>query len=308
MEPIAKYISDLQESWNKTRERQGWKRLEVKEFDCEIHGKSKMLEWLSPEGELHPANCPQCRQIKHDLKARDELKAEAERVKALRLEKRLANAMIPMRFKYKRLDGFMADTEDKKRVFEFMKRYAENFDVEALQTGRSVILSGGPGTGKTHLSVGVANHVIEMGGTAMFSTVAGLVRRVRESWTNKTETEQEVIDLYSQPDLLIIDEIGVQSGSENEHQILFDIMNSRYENMRPTILLTNLPILDIRKPNGEVEKKGLQGFVGDRVLDRMREGGGKAFTLNWTSYRANKSNEYPVTESTAPTYKRGSLK
>ena len=291
MEPIGKYMAEFQESWNKSRERQGWKRLDEKEFDCEMHGKSKMLEWLSPEGELHPATCPQCRQIKHEIKAQEEAKAEAARIKALKLEKRLANAMIPLRFKHKRLDGFVADTDEKKRVFEFIKRYAENFDVEALQTGRSVILSGGPGTGKTHLSIGVANHVIEMGGTAMFSTVAGLVRRVRESWSDKTETEQEVIDLYSQPDLLIIDEIGVQSGSENEHQILFDIMNSRYENMRPTILLTNLPILDIRKQNGEVEKKGLQGFIGDRVLDRMREGGGKAFTLNWTSYRANRTQE-----------------
>jgi len=291
MEPIGKYMAEFQEAWNKSRERQGWKRLDEKEFDCEMHGKSKMLEWLSPEGELHPATCPQCRQIKHEIKAQEEAKAEAARIKAVKLEKRLANAMIPLRFKHKRLDGFAADTDEKKRVFEFMKRYAENFDVEALQTGRSVILSGGPGTGKTHLSIGVANHVIEMGGTAMFSTVAGLVRRVRESWSDKTETEQEVIDLYSQPDLLIIDEIGVQSGSENEHQILFDIMNSRYENMRPTILLTNLPILDIRKPNGEVEKKGLQGFIGDRVLDRMREGGGKAFTLNWTSYRANRAQE-----------------
>jgi len=291
MEQIGKVMLDLQEKFYKMRESQGWRRMGEKEIDCANHGKSRVMEWESPSGTFTPAQCMQCRQIKHELNQQEEEKAEFARIKAAKLEKRLANSMIPMRFKSKLLDGFTADTEEKTRVFEFMKRYAENFDVEALQAGRSVILSGGPGTGKTHLSIGVANHVIEMGGTAMFSTVAGLVRRVRESWTNKTETEQEVIDLYSQPDLLIIDEIGVQSGSENEHQILFDIMNSRYENMRPTILLTNLPILDIRKQNGEVEKKGLQGFVGDRVLDRMREGGGKAFTLNWTSYRAKAQGE-----------------
>lgn len=291
MEPISKHLNDLQEKFYQMRESHGWKRIKENTVDCATHGQSKMMEWESPAGDFVPAHCAQCKQIEYELKEQQERKREYERLKAHLLQERLSAAMIPLRFKDRRLDGFVADTPEKTKVFMFMLAYAENFKTEAMKTGRSVILSGGPGTGKTHLSIGVANHVIEAGGTAMFSTVAGLVRRVRESWTNKTESEQEVIDLFSEPDLLIIDEIGVQSGSENEHQILFDIMNSRYENMRPTILLTNLPILDIRKPDGTLEKKGLQGFIGDRVLDRMREGGGKSFALNWGSYRVNKIQE-----------------
>lgn len=294
MEHIGKYTNDLQEQFYKMREGNGWKRNGAVDVDCESHGKSSVMTWIDPKGEKINAYCYQCKQIEREIEDQAKKTQEAEERKKRDIENRLNRAMIPYRFQGKKLSDFVVTGDEEKRVLSFFKFYAENFKTSAFETGQSIILSGGPGTGKTHLSVGVANHVIENGGTAIFTTVTGLVRRVRESWGSKSENEQDVIDIYSMPHLLIIDEIGVQSGTDNEHQILFDIMNNRYENMLPTILLTNLPILDIRKPNGDVEKKGLQGFIGDRVLDRMREGGGKAFTLNWASYRANKSNESPA--------------
>ncbi len=79
-------------------------------------------------------------------------------------------------------------------------------------------------------------------------------------------------------DLLVIDEIGVQSGTDNERKILFEIIDSRYLQMAPTILLSNL------------EQTQVIDLVGERVVDRMYENKGGVLTFNWPSHRAQRGN------------------
>ena len=72
--------------------------------------------------------------------------------------------------------------------------------------------------------------------------------------------------------LLVLDEVGAQYGTEGEQVILFDIINRRYQDMRPMILLTNQG------------KAGFQSFLGDRAFDRLREAG-KWVPFDWESHR-----------------------
>jgi DNA replication protein DnaC len=74
-------------------------------------------------------------------------------------------------------------------------------------------------------------------------------------------------------DLLILDEIGVQFGSETERNLLFDVLNERYEDCKPTLLLSNLPKQDVAK------------YLGERVMDRLREDGGRVVVFDWESHR-----------------------
>ncbi|NHX33749.1 ATP-binding protein, partial [Escherichia coli] len=85
-----------------------------------------------------------------------------------------------------------------------------------------------------------------------------------------------VIRIYTNPDLLIIDEVGVQFGSEAEKLILFEIINTRYERMKPTILISNQT------------REELGAFIGERVIDRMSDGGGCTLAFTWDSYRSRK--------------------
>ncbi len=75
------------------------------------------------------------------------------------------------------------------------------------------------------------------------------------------------------PDLLILDEVGVQFGSDTEKLILFDVLNERYERRRPTILMTNLTLEEVAD------------FLGDRIIDRLREDGGEFIPFDWESHR-----------------------
>lgn len=67
------------------------------------------------------------------------------------------------------------------------------------------------------------------------------VRSVKETYAKGSgRTEAQALRDLVDPDLLILDEVGVQFGSDTEKLILFEIINGRYEASRPTIVISNL--------------------------------------------------------------------
>ena len=172
------------------------------------------------------------------------------------------------------MDSYIATTPGQKQALAFAKEYAETFD-QVFKQGRSAIFIGKPGTGKTHLAIGIALAIMQQQRSALFVTVQRLIRRIKDSWSTHSETESEVIDAFASPDLLILDEVGVQYGSEFEKQILFDVLNQRYEQLKPAILLSNIPT------------EQLSDYLGERVTDRLRENGGVVIGFDWESYRRN---------------------
>ena len=85
-------------------------------------------------------------------------------------------------------------------------------------------------------------------------------------------TERDVLNAFEQCDLLIIDEIGVQSGTDNERNIIFGIIDARYREMLPTIAISNL------------NESEVASLISERSIDRLKQGGG-TLAFNWRSYR-----------------------
>ena len=100
------------------------------------------------------------------------------------------------------------------------------------------------------------------------------IRRIRNTWRrNADESDTDAIGALTSVDLLILDEVGIQCGTENEKLLIFDVLNERYERRLPTILLSNLGLEDVKQ------------FLGERVYDRLREDGGEVVTFDWESHR-----------------------
>lgn len=70
-----------------------------------------------------------------------------------------------------------------------------------------------------------------------------------------------------------IDEVGVQFGSASELAILQEIVNARYESVLPTILISNLTF------------EQLKDSIGERIVDRVTNGGHNRLAFNWESFR-----------------------
>lgn len=218
------------------------------------------------------SQCPTCAADRKAYEQQEMSKREAvERYRAW--QKKLGDSGIPERFRDRNLENYIATTEGPRRALAFAKAYAENFD-KVLQSGRCAIFCGKPGTGKTHLAIGIGQSVMQRSLIAHFTTVQRAFRRVKDSFRkDSTESESDVIRLLIAPDLLILDEIGVQYGTEFERNLIFDILNERYEKRRPTLLLSNLVPEEVK------------AFLGERVYDRMREDGGQCVPFDWESHR-----------------------
>lgn len=219
----------------------------------------------------HWSVCPRCKE-EDERQAELKIINEAERAKERALKQRYDSALIPPRFSGKTLADFISANDQQTAIKQFCIEYAANFK-DKLGLGAGIIFSGTTGTGKTHLACGIANQIITDNHTALFIGVVKAIRRVKETYGKKGETESEAIKWFLKPDLLILDEVGVQFGSDTEKLILFEILNERYENFRPTIIISNLSAENLRE------------YIGDRIMDRMRENGGKFIKFTWESHR-----------------------
>ena len=247
------------------------------EFNCEKHGVQKVKIFSFSKNSWTQPYCPKCQAEEKEAEEKRQKflqERKEEEMKQSRIRNALGRTMIPERFKNHSFETFIAETEEQKTKKQCCFEYANDFD-KVNELGVSMIFCGTTGTGKTHLACSIASHVIKnKGKTAVFLSVIRAIRQVKETYTKGSEkTEQEAINWFLTPDLLILDEVGVQFGSEAERLILFEILNERYQNMKPTILISNLAL------------SKLTDYVGERVIDRMKENGGKLLHFQWKSKR-----------------------
>lgn len=233
---------------------------------CEKHGEFESRNVL---GSIW-TKCTKCVEEQNEA---ERIKAErdAEEAQKARWLARIGMSEIPERFTDKTLDSFIATTEKEHHILSVATGYADDFP---SRRGQSMLLLGKPGAGKTHIAAGVALSVMRQhGSSVLFTTVMRAIRKIRSTWGSRTESEDQVIDSFVFPALLILDEVGVQYGSESERVILFDIINERYERRKPTIFISNLMLDEVR------------AYLGERVFDRLREDGGKVLVFDWESKR-----------------------
>lgn len=247
--------------------------LETRPFECAVHGEVEETRTILRSGPTAWSGCHQCReeqQAEADRIEREEAKRKAD---VDRLEKAVGYAAIPPRFADKSFDTFCPKTDKQAQYLGICKDYVTNFATH-FGNGTGLLMMGAPGTGKTHLAVATLERVIRdrrVGG--LYTTASRMFRRIKSTYDRGCEeTESQVVDIYSQIGLLVLDEIGLGFGSDTEMNLMFDILNYRYEQKRPTIIISN------RQPSE------LSDWLGDRVVDRLRECC-KAMVFDWKSER-----------------------
>jgi len=246
---------------------------------CDKHGAfeqrcRKMSIGFGGKEMVTKSECKKCLEEKLARLKSDE-DSFARRRRESEIMRLMGNLNLPQRFAHSTLDNYEPTNQDAARCLKLCKAYAAKW-ADRRKQGGGMVMCGKPGTGKNHLALAIAKHVInEHQQSSMFTTALRVARAFKSTWGKNAErTEYEVISAYTDPDLLIIDEVGVQFGSEAEKLILFEVINTRYEQMKPTILISNLPLEE------------LTAFIGERVIDRMNDGGGCTLAFTWDSYRS----------------------
>jgi len=140
-------------------------------------------------------------------------------------------------------------------------------------TGMLVALVGVRGNGKTQVAVEVIRFVTGQERSALFTTAMAFFVAVKDSFRrDSTITESRVLAKYRAPSLLVIDEIGKRSENDWENNLLFEVINSRYNDRKDTIVIDNRDPADF------------EAAIGPSLVSRMIGAGG-IMECNWESVR-----------------------
>ncbi len=108
-----------------------------------------------------------------------------------------------------------------------------------------LLLQGGYGCGKTHLSAAIANFSVEMGIATLFVTVPDLLDLLRFAYNDPETTFEERFQDFRQVKLLVLDDFGTQNATPWAQEKLFQIMNYRYINKLPLVITMNLDLDEV---------------------------------------------------------------
>jgi DNA replication protein DnaC len=131
--------------------------------------------------------------------------------------------------------------------------------------GRSLIFSGKPGRGKTHLAVAIAYRAIQNGFDAFFTTAAELIDEL--SSASRHGRFATALMTYTHPHVLVVDEVGYLTYGTDAANVLFHVVNDRHRRKRAMLFTTNKPL----EAWGRVlHDEDLAQAILDRVLERGR--------------------------------------
>jgi DNA replication protein DnaC len=135
-----------------------------------------------------------------------------------------------------------------------------------------LILIGPTGRGKTVIAAWLAAQRLKARrGAGKFLTAIALLDRIKQCWTRKEDSEP-IMSAWRKTPFLVVDEVQNRSEEKWDNHLFDDLINARYSNELPTVLIANLTLTEAQKS------------LGPRIMDRANEAGG-IVDCNWKSYR-----------------------
>lgn len=110
--------------------------------------------------------------------------------------------------------------------------------LDFIKEGRSAVMYGNPGTGKTHIAIGIGIKACLEGYSVFFTSIPRLLTQIREAKTDRTLRNLEI--RFEKYDLVICDELGYVGFDKEGAEMLFNHLSLR-TGKKATIITTNLP-------------------------------------------------------------------
>ena len=216
-----------------------------------IHNKLKKCEFCGKELEpmgldyLYANISPDCIQYQRCTcnkanqywKEKDKLDFEEQKRRKYRniINRIYKENYVGKKFQEQNFENFYVDSNN-----EYAVKVASDYiskSIDKMQTN-GLIITGKSGVGKTHLAAAIANKLIENNKIVLMGRLTTLLDMIMETFRDNTKSENELIELYSNVDMIIIDDLGIEKISSWALEKLYTIIQNRCENGLPIIITT----------------------------------------------------------------------
>lgn len=240
---------------------------------CDRHGSYRYTAH-KVGGNIIGQVCPECMKEGQAKANRSMLEFEAQS-KLIERIARLEKAGVPPLFLNSRFDNYQPVNDAAAKNARIIQSYGGAFDhILAGSLVKGLILTGVSGTGKTHLSCALIDLLMQNGYSAMYASTPTLLWQLRDASMGRYETSlSHLLGKYTTPHLLVLDEYGVNTTNDKDYQLLYSVIDARYQRNLPTLLATNIP------------QATLELELDARFLERIRGNGGPVLGFNWSTYR-----------------------
>lgn len=177
-----------------------------------------------------------------------------------RLIKLLSGTGVGKRFSNRTFDSFEI-THETAYAYQLCKSFCDNYRPDRL----GLLLVGGYGCGKTHLAAAIINELMKKGICGVLATAPDLFAAIRQTFSankdkqNIDSATEKLFENVKASELLVLDDLGAEKAGEWTREVLYRLINARYENMLPTIITTNC------------SEKELEEKIGGRTWSRICE-------------------------------------
>ena len=257
---------------------EAWRSVEDGIKSCDKHGRyeSHLLKHHRPQVQAFWTGCPDCNEV-YERQAQ-EINERYQRCmvrEATESEDLTFQANVPSRYRDVDITKWTPANPKMRGVVKAVQDYCTCFDL-AIERGQDLIFTGPPGTGKTYAACGIVNHLIRNSHSAYYTTASEFLVRLRNTYQHdREESERDVYEAMLEPDLLVLDEVGRHTDSEHSSSSLFNLLDMRYREVKPTVIVTNMA------------KETLSEFFGPAMMSRLRQGG-SMLGFHWDDLRSNK--------------------
>lgn len=204
-----------------------------------------------------------CKCQKEERDREEAMQKEIE--KQIRLAKLQEASLLSDRYKHVTFDNCKTgENASFDEAFNRCKKYCENSN-KVLENGFGIYLWGDKGTGKTHLTSCMANELIKQYKQVLFTNFFEISKSIRSTFKGNGN-EADLINKIANVDFLFIDDLGTEKVTKEGEDTwlqdkIFEVINKRYNNMKPTIFTSNYSLQQL------VQERGLLDKTVDRILE-----------------------------------------
>ena len=206
-----------------------------------------------------------------------EKKAKADAQMRDKVKRLVGESGMGERFLQRTFESYITDSSQQKAVYKLAKDYAESFEQHLPRRGKPLpgqngfLISGGVGTGKTHIAAAIANHLLNQWVAVICMSERSLFEKIRRTFSKSGAqglTESDVLSAYLTVPLLVIDDVGKEKASEWTLATLYSIIDGRYERALPIIITTNYQPQNLAQ---RITPYGADHETAAAIIDRLTE-------------------------------------